>query len=133
MLPFGIAMLLPLLMGHGGGCGGDDDPSIEFGPPTGAVCPPGGTDLTFEDFGQPFFETYCLRCHSVEVTGADRQGAPADHNFDTQFEALAFKDHIDFMAGAGPDAVNEQMPLGEPTPTLEERQSLSEWLACDAP
>ena len=134
-LRLALVLALPLLLAHGdGGCGGeDDDGAIEFGPPTGAVCPDGGTELTYANFGAPFFETYCQRCHSADVTGADRQGAPADHNFDSQFEALAFKDHIDRMAGAGPDAVNEQMPIGQPVPTLEERQQLSEWLACDAP
>jgi hypothetical protein len=124
---------LPLLMGHGDGCGCGEEPSIELGPPTGMVCPPSGTSLTYEDFGEPFMAAYCLRCHSVNVTGADRNGAPGDHNFDTQFEALALKDHIDQMAGSGPDAVNMRMPVGDPTPSLEEREQLSEWLACDAP
>lgn len=123
---------LPLLMAHGDGCC-SGDAKIEFGPPTGVVCPPGGTTLTYENFGQPFFGAYCLRCHSDQVTGDDREGAPWDHNFDTQFEALALKDHIDWMSGAGPNAVNDQMPPDDPKPSLEERQQLSEWLACDAP
>lgn len=134
-LGFVIAVTLttPMLMGHGDGCCSGEESSIEFGPPTGTVCPPAGTDLTYENFGAPFFAAYCLRCHSVDVVGDDRNGAPSDHNFDTQFEAQALKDHIDWMAGAGPDSVNELMPVDDPAPSLEERQQLSEWLACDAP
>jgi hypothetical protein len=127
-----ITAALPFLLGHGGGCGGED-PGVEFGPPTEVACPPGGTALTYEGFGAPFFEAYCLRCHSASVEGAARQGAPSDHNFDTQFEALALRDHIDYMAGAGAEVINDQMPPDTPAPTLEERRMLSEWLACEAP
>jgi hypothetical protein len=124
-------MTAPLLLAHGdSSCGGGDD-EFEFGPPTGATCPPEGTTLTFADFAEPFFESYCQRCHSSNVVGDDRQGAPSDHNFDTIVEAKSLKDHIDWTTGAGPDATNEIMPPGGPTPTLEERQNLSIWLACD--
>jgi len=100
------------------------------GPPTESVCP---TDsmLTYEGFGQPFMQMYCTRCHSAEVSGDARMSAPADHNFDTLEEILPLAEHIDEKAGAGPAATNEFMPIGAPTPTLEERRQLSEWLACE--
>jgi hypothetical protein len=56
-----------------------------------------------------------------------------DHNFDTIIEAQGLAEHIDRKAASGPDATNELMPIGDPTPTLDERQQLSEWIACGAP
>ena len=74
------------------------------------------------------------RVHVAIGPGADREGAPSDHNFDTLAEIRTFHEHIDEMAGSGPDATNELMPEGDgPFPTLAERQQLSEWLACGSP
>ena len=123
------------------GCGGDDDDHDhgeddhggQVGPETGTECPDGGTALTYENFGQQFVSTYCLRCHSVDVEGDDREDAPSDHNFDTRFECEALADHMDQKAGSGPDSTNEEMPPSAPRPTTEERAMLSEWLACGAP
>lgn len=125
------------------GCGGDDDDQEhgdddhehggQVGPLTGTECPDGGTALTYESFGQEFVTTYCLRCHSADVEGEDREGAPSDHNFDTQFECQALAEHMDQKAGSGPDSLNEEMPPSAPRPSTEERAMLSEWLACGAP
>jgi hypothetical protein len=115
-------------------CGGDDDDHDPIvGEPTGTVCPEGGTSLTYEAFGRPFLEEFCLRCHSADVEGDARQGAPADHNFDTQFECQNLAHHMDEKAGAGPDATNQSMPPDDPRPDVEARRMLSEWLACGAP
>ena len=100
--------------------------------PSGAVCAPGSA-LTYDNFGRKFMEDYCLRCHSKNVVGPDRKGAPSDHNLDELGEARAFSDHIDEHAAAGPDRVNEYMPTDDPKPSLAERQQLGEWLACGAP
>jgi uncharacterized membrane protein len=102
------------------------------GKPTGAVCPDDST-LTWNSFGRQFFADYCTRCHSSELRGAERQGAPNDHNFDTVQGVRAELDHTDESTAAGPDAVNTWMPLGAPTPTEDERRKLGEWLACGAP
>lgn len=99
---------------------------------TGTVCPPNST-LTLEGFGRPFMEKYCLRCHSVGLSGADRRGAPNNHDFDKVTDIRTLATHIDDETGAGPTGTNTQMPPDEPRPTLEERKRLSEWLACDAP
>ena len=40
------------------------------------------TPMTWENFGQGFFATYCLGCHSAEVTGAYRFDAPVGVDFD---------------------------------------------------
>lgn len=139
--PLFLALMLPLTMAHGdeeesGGCGSghedDEGEELELGPPSGAACPEGST-LTYDSFGRSFMESYCLRCHSGSVTGAAREGAPSDHNFDTIIEIQGLADHIDQMAGVGPDSTNEIMPTDDPKPTLAERQQLAEWLACGAP
>lgn len=126
------------VLGLAASCGGDDDGhdhdhDAEVGEPTGSVCPDGGTSLTYEEFGRPFVESFCLGCHSAGVEGRDREGAPSDHNFDTRFECLALAEHMDQKAGSGPEATNDEMPPRDPRPSTAERQMLSEWLACGAP
>lgn len=123
-------LLLGSQMGHGGGCCGGE--AEVFGPPTESTCPQGST-LTYNNFGKPFMERYCTRCHSSDLTGAARRGAPSFHDFDTLFGIKAVSDHIDETTAAGPAAVNEGMPEGSPKPTLMERQQLGEWIACGMP
>jgi uncharacterized membrane protein len=96
-------------------------------------CPDQGTELTFEEFGRPFLEDYCLRCHSAAQMGPFRQGAPTDHNFDTREQIVEHAEHIDTAAGAGPEITNQVMPPDEPRPSRAERMMMSEWLACGAP
>lgn len=119
-----LCMLLAPLVGCDGGTG-DETPS-------GATCPEDST-LTWDNFGKGFMDTYCVRCHSAKLTGAQRQGAPNDHNFDSVELIRAEIDHTDEQAAAGPDAVNTLMPIGDPTPSEAERRQLGEWLACGAP
>lgn len=107
------------------------EPSV-FGPPTESVCPQGST-LTYENFGKNFMTKYCTRCHSSELMGADRQGAPSFHDFDTLYGIKAVYDHIDETTAAGPASVNEGMPPDDPKPTLDERYQLGEWIACGMP
>lgn len=114
---------------HGDDHGGHDHGA---GPSSGAECPDDST-LTYENFGKLFMEDYCTRCHSSELEGDARMEAPDDHDFDTLEGIRAMQDHIDQMAASGPSKTNTAMPLGDPKPTLEERELLGEWLACDAP
>ncbi len=111
-------------------CSGHDS---VFGPPTESVCPPQGTALTYTNFGQPFMESYCTRCHSSERTGAARNGAPSFHDFDTLFGIKAVSDHIDETTAAGPAATNTGMPSDGKQPTPDERLQLGEWIACGMP
>jgi hypothetical protein len=103
-----------------------------FGPPTESVCPPTST-LTYQNFGKPFMEAYCTSCHSSELTGLDRKGAPSFHDFDTLFGIKAVNEHIDETTAAGPAAINASMPPDGPGPTLREREQLGQWLACGMP
>ena len=115
-------------------CSDSEDPNhggSTEGVPSGATCPPVST-LTYENFGKPFFESYCTRCHSSSVTGNARNGAPADHDFDVEDAIIAVAEHIDGLAAAGPASVNTNMPPSDPKPTEAERRQLGEWLACEA-
>lgn len=126
-LLLGTSILL-FSMGHGGGCGDEEI----LGPPTEATCPTGST-LTYTNFGKPFMEQYCTRCHDSAKTGSARNGAPLYHDFDTQLGIQQVSNHVDETAGSGPAATNEAMPPDGAKPTLEERQKLAEWIACGAP
>jgi hypothetical protein len=99
------------------------------GPLTGATCPSGST-LTYDNFAKGFMTKYCLRCHSSTVSGAERNKAPDDHNFDALADLELVAGHINQRAGSGPSATNEEMPPSDPKPSTEEREQLSEWIAC---
>lgn len=109
-----------------------DEEGEELGRRTGARCPNGSTP-TYDNFAKSFLSTYCVTCHSAKVTDAARKGAPADHNFDKLADVELFADHIDQMAGSGPDAMNLTMPPSDPRPSTEERVRLSQWVACGTP
>ena len=111
---------------------GCDDHDHEEGVPTGSICPTTPT-LTYANFGQAFFASYCQRCHASTVTGAARMGAPSDHTFDMVQDIQLLAEHIDELAAAGPNAFNTEMPPDGAKPTDSERNRLGEWLACGAP
>jgi hypothetical protein len=116
------------------GCGDAEapPPAAKPGLSTGSTCPSSQT-LTYESFAMDFFASYCTRCHSESLTGADRHGAPGGYNWD---DIDAVREHaveIDKMAAAGPDRTNTTMPPSIPRPLDEERQDLGERLACGAP
>jgi len=104
-----------------------------FGPPTEAVCPPAGTALTYENFGKPFMESYCTRCHDSALVGPARRGATSFHDFDTLFGIKAVKAHIDLTTASGPAATNTSMPPEGKSPSKAEREQLGEWIACGLP
>lgn len=91
------------------------------------ACPPEGTDLTWESFGQGFFVSYCNSCHSIHSD--DRKGAPLAYVFDTPDQVRLLSDRI-FLRSA---ADNVTMPPGPDDPPEEHRYMLAEWLACGAP
>ena len=104
--------------------------------PTEADCP-GDSALTWTNFADDFFDFYCRGCHSVEVEGADRNGAPVGVNWDTLAEVEARAAQIDRLAGAHGDIVNDFMPPvfvdGIVFPSRAEREDLAQWIACDLP
>lgn len=90
-------------------------------------CPPGGTDLTYGNFGGTFINVYCQSCHGSNAE--DRAGAPGEFIFDTPDQVAKHKERI-FARSA---ADNDSMPPGPDDPSPEEREKLAEWLACGAP
>ncbi len=96
------------------GCGVED---IDDHP-----CPPGGTTLTYQNFGYGFFASHCIHCH----------GGP------NGYSSRAFTTHAsirDDRARIFANSVGENppMPPGPDDPSEDERRKLAEWLACGAP
>ena len=122
-------------------CGTSESPT-----PTEAVCPDPDpvTTLSYDTFGQKFFNDYCMMCHSEALLRSQRNGAPLYHDFDKLEYVMRFPEHIDEQSGSGPAADNHFMPPdrcpetpGGPLaikckqPTEAERQQLATWLACE--
>lgn len=87
-----------------------------------AQCPPGGTKLTYANFGQTFLDGWCVRCH----------GGPNGHSS----RALNTHDAVKASAAriyANATQDNPPMPPGPDDPSPEDRAKLAEWLACGAP
>lgn len=87
-------------------------------------CPPEGTTLTYDSFGQRFMGDYCNECHSNS-----KAGAPSGYKFDTHDQIKKHATRI-FVRAAGP---NTTMPPGPGDPPELDRDQLAEWLACGAP
>lgn len=90
-------------------------------------CPPGGTSLTYANFGAEFMNRYCQGCHGSAAL--ERAGAPGEYIFDTVEQIQRHRARI-FVRAA---ATNDSMPPGPDDPPFTERQRLAEWLACGAP
>ena len=104
--------------------------SVDCGPHRNfddASCPPGGTELTYENFGRGFMNNYCQTCHASTVK--DRIGAPEGFFFDNIEDVHRFQDRI-YDRSAGD---NTSMPPGPDDPPEAARDDLEEWLACGAP
>ena len=100
---------------------------------TGAACPPDDPP-TYANFGQGFMGSYCTRCHSAGLAGADRYSAPDDINLDSLVGIRQHTQRIEASTASGPSATYDFMPPRLSTiagqPTLQERQRLGQWLAC---
>ena len=86
--------------------------------------------MTYAEHIAPFMTKYCNDCHGSALAGAERKGAPSDHNFDSLEGVLQAAQHIDEAAAAGPGSTNAAMPPSGDKPTREERAQLGEWIAC---
>ena len=82
-------------------------------------------DYTWETVGEPFVLTWCAACHSAEVKGAQRQGAPASVHFDTEEEAVALAPELGFVAA-------RDRPTMPPSggPDADTRARFATWVAC---
>lgn len=79
--------------------------------------------VTYENWGQGFFLTYCGACHSRST--ANRNGAPEGVDFDNRSDIIKWKDRIQVRV------LDEQsMPLGGGVYT-DELELLQVLMACD--
>ncbi|MCB9707814.1 MAG: c-type cytochrome [Myxococcales bacterium] len=117
------------------GCVQGEEHGAHEGEPSGATCPVDSL-LSYENFGKAFMDEYCVGCHSTSLSGASRNGAPSDHNFDSLAAIRQVEvEHIDMLAAGGHHHINTEMPPEDhpPHPSDEERRMLGEWLACGTP
>lgn len=84
--------------------------------------------LTYSTAGQPFLTTWCRACHSVDLEGDERQGAPAGIDFNVHADAVRFEDRIVARALG---EVADMPPLGGPS--VMEQVGFSDWIACGLP
>ena len=114
-------------------CGGATDPggADPVAADDAALADPGDCErappLDYANFGQGFFTRYCTSCHSSQLTGADRSGAPEAYDFDSE-AAIAASIGIIRVVTLG-DAPT--MPPGG-SPTATELSLLDEWLTCSS-
>jgi cbb3-type cytochrome c oxidase subunit III len=85
-------------------------------------CPDAGTTLTYETFGQPFFESWCISCH----------GGPNGYSSRSFTDLSTIRvQAADIFRNAADD--NATMPPGPNGPSKADRDNLGEWLSCGAP
>lgn len=82
----------------------------------------------FANFAGPLFATYCTRCHSTQLSGAARNGAPTGFNWDDEASVRAHLAEIRNAIG-----VLNFMPPSDPKPACAERQRLVRWIDAAAP
>ena len=75
-------MILALLLA----CTGAPPEDTARTPATAALCV-GPSAVTWDNWGEDFFTTYCDACHSSRTP--DRRGAPESAVFDTEAETIA--------------------------------------------
>lgn len=110
------AITVPLAASGCGG-GGDDDGGFTVDC-SGDV--PSYSELTILDT--------CTGCHSSELDGVEREGAPEDINFDT-YEA-AVDSSIDAV---GVLSNGSMPPPGVAQPSAAQKQAFYNWAGCDTP
>jgi hypothetical protein len=100
-------------------CGGDDDPALPDASIADATPP-----VTYANFAQGFFETYCYDCHGAG-------DALRDYTMLSMIRAEQDK----IRCGVSPTALTncsiaaEMFPVGSgPKPTREERLELVRWI-----
>jgi hypothetical protein len=102
--------------------------------PSGATCPDADDSPRYGELAVDFFARYCVRCHSSELSGSARHGAPRSTNLDTlEGVQAASLEMLDQLAAAGPLQENTFMPPAGPAPSPAERERLGQWLACGLP
>jgi len=111
------------------GCSPDSPLDFLMDPAAGRGVDCATVRLSYETFGAPFLQEYCLRCHRVtRETDLQRLDAPQGIDFDTLGLALEFKKRIRLRAAELGDMPPRLMPV--PKPSREERIQLADWIDC---
>jgi hypothetical protein len=87
----------------------------------------GPAALTYEDFGRPFFLSWCTGCHASDLPESARRGAPVGLNFDDLTSVRAHRERIRERAVTA----RTMPPAGGPSDA--QREQLAAWLECGAP
>jgi hypothetical protein len=117
------SLAIALLVGFG--CGEDPPQPLDTagGDDTGTL--PCDYAITWESWAEGFFLNWCTSCHSSDLHGVSRQGAPHSVNFDTYEGAVERPDLVaDWATGPKP----LMPPIGGPDD--DEREILRMWLEC---
>jgi uncharacterized membrane protein len=123
--PFVICFTAVCLLG----CGEKVDPKTSVDNNIGDAGNDGGqnggqTVLYTTDAAEikPILDKYCISCHSTALSGADRNGAPSDINYNTYDAAVANaeKGNSEIQSGGMPPSGNG--------PTAEEKQLFQRWV-----
>ena len=103
-------------------------PSKGLDTATNAATSDTATDTTercddgWDGWANGFFATYCRSCHAA--SSATRYGAPADVNFDTREDAVAWLDRVRVRV-----LEDETMPVGGGVPETDLTR-LETWVQC---
>lgn len=135
-MPFGPKLWISTLALTLVACRGETQPPDDLGGSSGggdtaADASSGGEDTelaTYENFGDAFIRNWCRGCHSSQLTGDDRSGAPDGIDFDTREDVEALADRIEARASGDSPTMP---PAGGPSP--EELDLLARWLAAGVP
>lgn len=122
---FLLFLLVTALLSFAWGCVEKDEEDVDLDPEGDTqddqtIC---GRD--WESELQPFFDNYCLRCHSEYQQGEARNGAPVEYNWDSQDEVLAAGELI--IEQLRDDGA---MPPSAPYPGKQEKDRIISWLDC---
>ena len=109
----GFVGALAIALSFATACGGEEGPLD--------VCPPNSQEQ--QDSGSFILFTTCIGCHSQNLSGVDRQGAPADSNFDNAELIKAQADEIYARS------IDRTMPPGGGLNDMQ-LESLRAYLAC---
>ena len=111
---------------------GGPDVEVIFGCPTfpDSVASSGDPSSDdYENFVRPFFEAYCIRCHSTSLTTREeRNFAPEGLDWDDE---SSVRDNLAQIRSAV--GVTNFMPPSEPIPSCEERFRVVRWVDVGAP
>lgn len=135
------AMLLWILLL--GACGGNEDhgadpdptpapetiPNVAPVPAASNLTCPTGTRLTYVNFAEAYFLSYCTTCHHRDLGDGLRGGAPSYINLDQPGDLTLWRANI--LARVVPGAAGTMPPAGNVP--ADETSKIQEWLSCGAP